>query len=159
VLPFASPDHDPEQAFFVDGMSEDLITDLSRVSGLNVIARNSVFTYKGLSPRAQEVAQQLAASYVLEGSVRKLPDRVHVNVEFIDASTGLNLWGERFDGGLEDLFRLQDRVARRIVAAFAIHLTKKERDGLARHPTTNLQALRRYFLGCAYYGQCVETGE
>jgi adenylate cyclase len=89
------------------------------------------------------VAQQQGASYVLEGSVRKLADRFRVNVEFIDASTGLNLWAERFDGGLEDLFRLQDRVAHRIVAALALHLTRKERDRLGRHPTTNLQALRR----------------
>ncbi len=152
VLPFVNLSDDPQQEYFIDGMTEDLITDLSKVSGLYVIARNSVFGYKGLTPTPQEVAQQLGVSYVLEGSVRKAAGRVRINVTFIDASTGLNLWAERFDGSLDDVFELQDHLARKIVSALAIQLTEKEQAILADDPTTNVEALEHYFLGRAYYG-------
>ena len=152
VLPLINLSDDPEQEYFIDGITEDLITDLSKISGLYVIARNSVFSYKGLTPKPQEVAQQLGASYVLEGSVRKAAGQVRINVKLIDTSTGFNLWAERFDGNLDDVFDFQDHVAHKIVSALAIRLTEKEQVLLTKDPTSNVEALTHYFLGSAYYG-------
>jgi TolB-like protein/DNA-binding winged helix-turn-helix (wHTH) protein len=152
VLPFANLSHDPEQEYFADGMTEDLITDLSKISELYVISRNSVFAYKGLTPKPQDVAKQLGASFVLEGSVRKVEERVRINVDFIDASTGLSLWADRFDGSLDEVFKLQDKVARNIVSALAIKLTENEQVILERSSTSNVESLKHYFLGRAYYG-------
>ena len=106
VLPFANMSGDPEQEYFADGMTDDLITDLSKVSGLFVISRNSVFTYKGKPVKVQQVAQELGVHYVLEGSVRKAGNEVRINAQLIDASTGLHLWAERYDGQIDDVFDL-----------------------------------------------------
>jgi len=152
VLPLINLSDDPQQEYFIDGITEDLITDLSKISGLYVIARNSVFSYKGLTPMPQEVAQQLGASYILEGSVRKEADQVRINVKLIDTSTGFNLWADRFDGNLDDVFDLQDHLARKIASALAIQLTEKEQILLAKDPTSNVEALKHYFLGRAYFG-------
>jgi len=152
VLPFANLSNDPEQDYFADGMTEDLITDLSKLSELYVISRNSVFVYKGQTPRPQDVAHQLGASYVLEGSVRKEGDRIRINVDFIDTSTGHSLWAKRFDGKLDAVFKLQDKVARNIVSTLAIKLTEREQVGLERARTSSVKSLEHYFLGRAYYG-------
>jgi TolB-like protein/class 3 adenylate cyclase len=108
VLPFANLSGDPEQEYFSDGMTDDLITDLSKISGLLVIARNSVFTYKGKSVKVQQVAGDLGVRYVLEGSIRKAGDQVRINAQLIDATTGHHLWAERYDGVMDNIFNLQD---------------------------------------------------
>jgi TolB-like protein/class 3 adenylate cyclase/tetratricopeptide (TPR) repeat protein len=126
VLPFNNFSNEPSEEYFADGMTEDLITDLSKVSGLFVIARNSVFTYKGRAVKIRQVAEELGVRYVLEGSVRRAGSQVRINVQLIDATTGGHLWAERYDGTLEDVFALQDEVSRKIVSALAVTLTPDE---------------------------------
>ena len=130
VLPFDNLSGDAEQDYFTDGMTEDLITDLSRVSGLFVIARNSTFTYKGRAVKVQQVAEELGVDYVLEGSVRRLGDRVRINAQLVDARTGHHLWADRFDREITDVFALQDEVVRRIVSSLAVELTGREQKEL-----------------------------
>ncbi len=130
VLPFSNMSDDPSQDYFADGMSEDLITDLSRISGLFVIARNSSFTYKGQQVKVRQVAEDLGVRYVLEGSVRRAGDQVRINAQLIDATTGGHLWAERYDGALADVFALQDRVTEKIVSALAVKLTIEDRKAL-----------------------------
>jgi adenylate cyclase len=110
VLPFDNMSGDPEQGYFADGITEDIITDLSKVSGLFVIARNSSFAYRGQAPDVRKVSRELGVRYVLEGSVRRAGDRVRINVQMIDGSTGGHLWADRFDRALEDIFAVQDEV-------------------------------------------------
>jgi TolB-like protein/class 3 adenylate cyclase/cytochrome c-type biogenesis protein CcmH/NrfG len=126
VLPFNNFSNEPSEEYFADGMTEDLITDLSKVSGLFVIARNSVFTYKGRAVKVRQVAEELGVRYVLEGSVRRAGSQVRINVQLIDATTGGHLWAERYDGTLDDVFALQDEVSRKIVSALAVTLTLDE---------------------------------
>jgi len=145
VLPFANMSSDPEQEYFSDGMTEDLITDLSKLSGLFVIARNSVFTYKGKAVKVQDVSRELGVRYVVEGSVRKAGDRVRITAQLVDASTGHHLWADRYDGELKDIFALQDAVTQKIVAALQVKLTKGEQEHLGRAPTDNIEAYD-YFL-------------
>ncbi len=140
VLPFDNLSGDPEQEYFSDGMTDDLITDLSKVSGLFVIARHSVFTYKDKPVKVQEVAAELGVRYILEGSVRKVGDQVRINAQLIDATTGGHLWGERYDGSLTDVFALQDEVIGKIVAALSIELTDAEQTLLSRRRTDSLEA-------------------
>jgi TolB-like protein/class 3 adenylate cyclase len=154
VLPFDNLSGDPEQEYFVDGMTEDLITDLSQVSGLLVIARNSVFTYKGKAVNVQQVGKELGVRYVLEGSVRRAGDRVRINAQLVSASDGLHIWAERFDRQITDVFALQDAVTRKIVTALAVRLTQGEEQRLSRTSEANpeaydmllrgLERLRRY---------------
>jgi TolB-like protein len=110
VLPFTNMSDDPKQEYFADGMTEDLITDLSKISGLFVIARNSSFAYKGQQVKVRQVAEALGVRYVLEGSVRRAGDQVRINAQLIDATSGGHLWAERYDGSLGDIFSLQDQV-------------------------------------------------
>ncbi len=141
VLPFANMSGDPEQEYFADGMTDDLITDLSKVSGLFVIARNSVFTYKGQAVKVQRVAEELGVRYVLEGSVRRAGDQVRINAQLIDATTGGHLWAQRYDGSLADVFALQDKVAREIIAALKVKLTVADEESLEHNPRpVNLEA-------------------
>ncbi|MGH6719455.1 MAG: rhodanese-like domain-containing protein, partial [Alphaproteobacteria bacterium] len=126
VLPFENMSGDPEQEYFADGMTDDLITDLSKVSGLFVIARNSSFAYKGKPTKVQQVAEDLGVRYVLEGSVRRVGDQVRINAQLIDAVGGHHLWAERYDGSMSDVFALQDNVIRKIVAALAVTVTSDE---------------------------------
>jgi len=119
VLPFANLSDDKDQEYFADGMTDDLITDLSKVSGLIVIARNSVFTYKGKNVKVQEVAKDLNVTHVLEGSVRPIGNKIRINAQLIDAKTGDHLWADRFDGPIDNLFALQDSVMRKIVSAMS----------------------------------------
>jgi adenylate cyclase len=140
VLPFVNMSGEPEQEYFSDGMTEDLITDLSKASGLFVIARNSAFTYKGKAVKVQEVGRELGVRFVLEGSVRKAGNRVRISAQLVDAITGGHLWAERYDRELRDIFDLQDEVTQQIVSALAINLTKQEENHLARRGTDNLKA-------------------
>ncbi|MBB4230755.1 adenylate/guanylate cyclase domain-containing protein [Rhizobium mongolense] len=128
VLPFDNMSGDPEQGYFADGITEDIITDLSKVSGLFVIARNSSFAYKGKTPDIRKVSRELGVRYVLEGSVRRAADRIRINAQMIDGTTGGHLWAERYDRGLEDIFAVQDEVTRTIVDALRVKLTAGEEE-------------------------------
>ncbi len=144
VLPFANLSDDKAQEYFADGITDDLITDLSKISGLIVIARNSVFTYKGRAVKVQEVAKDLDVSHVLEGSIRRAGDKVRINAQLIDAKTGAHLWAETFDRAYGDIFQLQDEIASKIVGALEITLTAAEKIRLAGKPTDNLEAYEKY---------------
>jgi adenylate cyclase len=126
VLPFDNMSGDPEQGYFADGITEDIITDLSKISGLFVIARNSSFAYKGKAPDIRKVSRELGVRYVLEGSVRRAANRIRINAQMIDGTTGGHLWAERYDHGLEDVFAVQDEVTRTIVSALKVRLTADE---------------------------------
>jgi tetratricopeptide (TPR) repeat protein len=132
-------------------MTDDLITDLSKVSGLFVIARNSVFTYKGRAVKVQEVARDLGVRYVLEGSVRRAGDRVRVNAQLIDATTGHHLWAERYDRDYTNVFAVQDEVVGQIVSALKVKLTNAEQTQLTRLPTENLKAYDNYLRAEQHY--------
>jgi adenylate cyclase len=126
VLPFDNVSGNPEEGYFADGITEDIITDLSKVSGLFVIARNSSFAYRGQAPDIRKVSRELGVRYVLEGSVRRAASRVRINAQMIDATTGGHLWAERYDRNLEDIFAVQDEVTRTIVCALKVKLTADE---------------------------------
>ena len=158
VLPFTNMSDDPEQEYFVDGMTEDLITDLARVSGLFVIARNSMFTYKGRAVKVREVAEELGVRYVLEGSARRLGERVRINAQLIDATTGGHLWAERFDRQLKNIFALQDEVVGRIVAALEVRLTEGERRSLAHQYTNSVQAYDVFLRGVREFARRSKEG-
>src|ERR1700694_2336039 len=135
VLPFQNMSSDPEQEYFADGTVEDIITALSRYQALFVIARNSSFTYKGQAVDVKRGGRELGVRYVLEGSVRKVLDRVRVTGQLIDASTGAHLWADRFDGSMEDIFDLQDDITLRVVGAIAPKLEHAEIVRAMRKPT------------------------
>jgi adenylate cyclase len=151
VLPFVNLSADPKQEYFADGITDDLITDLSKVSGLFVIARNSVFAYKGKFVRVQDVARELNVRYVFEGSVRRAAGRVRVNAKLIDAASGRNLWAERYDRNYTDVLTVEDEVVGQIVSALSIKLTKSERTQLSRLPTENLEAYDDYLRALQHY--------
>ena len=140
VLPFQNMSGDLEQEYFSDGMTEDLITDLSKVSGLFVIARNSCFAYKGRSVKVQDIGRDLGVRFVLEGSVRKAGNRVRITAQLIDAGNGGHLWAERFDRDLTDIFSTQDEVVEKIVGTLAVTLTQGEEQRLHRRGTGNVAA-------------------
>ena len=140
VLPFANLSQDPAQEYFSDGVTEDLITGLSKVSGLFVIARNSVFTYKGKAVKIREVGRDLGVRYVLEGGVQRSGNRVRITAQLVDATTGYHIWAERYDREVSDIFALQDEVSQQIVRAMAVKLTEAERIRLGRPPTGVLEA-------------------
>ena len=147
VLPFTNMSNDPEQEYFSDGMTDDIITDLSKISELFVIARNSTFTYKGQAVDVGDVSKRLGVHYILEGSVRKAGNRIRINVQLIDARTGGHLWAERYDRELEDIFSLQDEMTQKIVFALKVTLTPEEQARFRQAPTTNLDAYDAYLRG------------
>ena len=140
VLPFNNMSGDAEQEYFADGITEDIITELSRISGMLVIARNSTFVFKKQAVDVKEVARRLGVRHVLEGSVRKAGSRVRITAQLIDASTGGHVWAERFDRDLEDIFAVQDEVTQRIVAELKVKLTASERTGRAARGKVNPEA-------------------
>jgi adenylate cyclase len=145
VLPFTNMSKDPEQEYFCDGITDQIITSLSIIPRLFVIARNSTFVYKGKAVKVQQVAEELGVRYVLEGSVQKSKDRVRVLVQLIDAVKGVHLWSERYDKNLKDLFALQDEVARQVMTALQVKLTEGEyASGIAK-TTSNLKALECFW--------------
>jgi TolB-like protein len=150
VLPFTNMSGDPEQEYFADGIAEEIITDLSRMTWLFVIARNSSFTYKGRAVDVKQVGRELGVRYVLEGSVRKGGDKVRITGQLINAETGAHIWGDRFDGGLEDVFDLQDRVTASVVGAIAPKLEQAEIERVMRKPTDSLDAYDYYLRGLAH---------
>ena len=149
VLPFQNMSGDPEQEYFADGIVEDIITALSRFKALFVIARNSSFTYKGRAIDVKQVGRELGVRYVLEGSVRKAANRVRITGQLIDSSTGGHLWADRFDGGLDDIFNLQDQVTESVVGAIAPAVETAEIARGKRKPTESLDAYALYLRGSA----------
>jgi len=143
-MPFANMSGDPEQEYFADGMVEEIITALSRICWLFVIARNSTFTYKGQSVDVKQVARELGVRYVLEGSVRKAGGRVRITAQLIYAPTGTHLWADRFDGSLEDVFELQDKVATSVAGVIEPTLQAAETARAAHRPTNDLTAYDLY---------------
>jgi len=150
VLPFVNMSGDPEQEYFSDGITEEIITALSKVPRLFVIARNSTFTYKGKPVMVQQVAQELGVRYVLEGSVRRTEGRVRVTAQLIDAMTGNHLWGEKYDRNLKDIFAVQDEITFKVVAALQVKLTEGEQALMVAGGTTNFEAYARFLKGIEY---------
>jgi adenylate cyclase len=151
VLPFANISGDPEQEYFSDGISEDIITDLSKVSALQVASRNTAFTFKGRRIGIPQVARQLGVSHVLEGSVRKAGNRVRITAQLIEAASDSHIWAERYDRDLTDIFALQDEISRAIVAALRLHLAPEEKKALAHRQTSNAEAYQLYLMARKYW--------
>ena len=151
VLPFQNMSGDPEQEYFSDGISEDITTDLSKVSALEVIARNTAFTFKGQSVNVCEVARKLDVTHVLEGSVRKVGDRVRINAQLIDGASGGHLWAERYDRELTDIFTIQDEIGKAIVAALRLTLLPEEKKAIEQRRTTSAEAYNLYLLARQYW--------
>jgi adenylate cyclase len=151
VLPFVNMSQDPEQEYFSDGLTEVLTSDLSKISSLFVIARNSAFTYKGKPVNVQEVSKELGVQYVLEGSVQRATERVRIAAQLIDATTGYHLWSERYDRPLKDIFALQDEIVQKIVTTLKLQLSLWKQGSLVRKRTDNLEAYDYYLRGLEFY--------
>jgi adenylate cyclase len=149
VLPFTNMSGDPEQEYFSDGITEDIITDLSQVSGLFVVARNTAFTFKGKAVEVTQAARRLRVHHVLEGSVRKSGGRLRITVQLIDGATGGHLWAERYDRELGDVFALQDEITRSVVAALRVRLLPEESRLIADRTTSSADAYEYYLQGRA----------
>ncbi|XSC47283.1 adenylate/guanylate cyclase domain-containing protein [Bradyrhizobium sp. RDT10] len=149
VLPFTNMSGDPEQEYFADGMVDDIITALCHFKALFVIARNSSFTYKGRAVDVKQVGRELGVRYVLEGSVRKAANRVRITGQLVDTATGAHLWADRFDGGLGDIFDLQDQVTESVVGAIAPAVEQAEIERAKRKPTESLDVYTLYLRGLA----------
>ena len=152
VLPFQNLSGDPEQEYFADGLVDDIITALSRFRALLVIARNSSFIYKGKSVDIKQVGHQLGVRYVLEGSVRTAGNRLRISGQLIDVATGAHLWADRFDGLMEDIFDLQDKVTQQVVGAIAPEVDRAEMERASRRPVGNLDAVTAYYRGLPHVG-------
>jgi adenylate cyclase len=150
VLPFANMSGDPEQEYFSDGISEDIITDLSKVSALSVVARNTAFGFKGKSPNVKELAHELGVSHVLEGSVRKAGNRVRITAQLIDGAAGDHVWAERYDRDLTDIFALQDEISQAIVGALKLKLLPREKRAIERRGTDSVEAYDLYLMARSY---------
>jgi adenylate cyclase len=150
VLPFDNMNKDPDQEYFSDGLTEVLTGDLSKLSSLFVIARNSAFTYKGKAVKVQEVSQELGVRYVVEGSVLKADGQVRITAQLIDATTGYHLWSERYERPLKDIFALQEEIVQKIVFALKVRLTPEEQARFKAAPTNNLEAYDYYLRGLQF---------
>jgi adenylate cyclase len=151
VLPFANISGDPEQEYFSDGLTEEIITALSKVDKMFVIASNSTFSYKGRPVKVQQVGEELGVRYVLEGSVRKAADRLRITAQLIDALTGHHLWAERYDRDLKDIFALQDEITMRILTALRVTLTEGEQARVYDKGTENLDSFLKFLQGMHYF--------
>jgi adenylate cyclase len=157
VLPFANMSDEPEQEYFSDGLTEDIITDLSLIPGLFVIARNSTFTYKGKSVDVRRLGEELGVRYVLEGSVRKSANQVRVTAQLIEAASGHHLWAKKYDRGLEDVFAVQDELTREIVTALDVELVSGEKGRHQRNRVKNPEAREALYCGMAKFYKFDET--
>jgi len=153
VLPFVNMSGDPEQDYFSDGLTEEIITALSNVPKLFVIARNSVFTYKGKSVKVKQVAEELGVKYVLEGSIRKAGDKIRITAQLIDAISGHHLWADRYDRNLKEIFDVQDELTKSIITAMQVKLTEGEQARVAAKGTNNLEAYLKYLQAMVYMRQ------
>jgi TolB-like protein/class 3 adenylate cyclase len=151
VLPFTNMSDDPQQEYFCDGVVEDLITDLSKISGIFVIARNSTFAYKGKPVKIKQVAEELGVRYVLEGSVRKAGNKVRITAQLIDAINGHHIWAERYTGIMDDVFNLQDKITQKIIGSLAVKLTSNEKKQIALKGTDNIDAYDAFLQGWDHY--------
>jgi adenylate cyclase len=152
VLPFANLSNDPQQAYFADGIAEDLMTDLSRLSGLFVIARHSAFTYKDQDLDLRKVGRELGVRYIVEGSVQRTGEQVRINIQLVDVTTLAHLWAEKYDGSVADTFALQDRVTKSVVDALALKLTAGEQQALlGQNETAVPQAYDEFLRGWEHY--------
>ncbi len=158
VLPFTNMSGDPEQDYFSDGISEDIITDLSQISGLGVISRNSSFAYRDTQAIATDVAEALNVGYVLEGSVRKVGDRVRITAQLVEATSGQSLWAERYDRRLVDIFALQDEIRNEIVSALSVELVGEEETNLSRKQPKSFQAYDLFLQGRRRYNEFTADG-
>jgi adenylate cyclase len=157
VLPFNNMSGDPEQEYFSDGITEDIITDLSKISGLHVIARNSVFTYKGKPVDVQEVSRRFAVGTVLEGSVRKAGQRVRISAQLVSGKDGGHLWADRYDRDLTDIFAIQDEITHEIVNQLKVKLLPEESKAIAQAPTENIEAYTYYLRGRQFADMCAKS--
>jgi adenylate cyclase len=157
ILPFNNMSGDPEQEYFSDGITEDIITDLSKISGLHVVARNTVFTYKGKPIKVQQAAQELGVRFVLEGSVRKAGSRVRVTGQLIDSKDGSHVWADRYDRELTDIFAIQDEITHSIVDQLKVKLLPEEKKALAATPTENVEAYTYYLRGRQFSHMCSKS--
>jgi adenylate cyclase len=153
VLPFENLSADPKQDYFADGITEDLITDLSKVSGLEVIGRNSAFAYKGSGEREQSIAAALGVAYLLKGSVRRSRDRIRINARLTDSRDGGNLWADRYDREIEDVFDIQDEITARILAALEVEIAPKDRSRVVQRDTGSMGAYDELLRGLDYFGR------
>jgi adenylate cyclase len=151
VLPFQNMSGDAEQEYFSDGISEDITTDLSKISALEVIARNTAFTFKGQSVNVCEVAKKLGVTHVLEGSVRKAGDRVRITAQLIEGRSGGHVWADRYDRDLTDIFSIQDEISKAIVRALKLKLLPEEKKAIEQRGTTNVEAYNLYLLARQYW--------
>ncbi len=157
VLPFKTIGVDREQDYFSDGITNDIITDLSKFSELFVIASNSVFVYKGTSVKAQQVKKELGANYILDGSVQKASDNVRINAQLIDATSGHHIWAERYDRQLKDVFALQDEMVQTIVTTLAIKIDAEERVRVMKKDTENMEAYDYVLRGWEYFSRSTRS--
>lgn len=144
VLPFTNISNDPDQEYFADGITEDVITDLSKVAALSVVARNTAFTFKGRAVNVSKTAQDMNLTHVVEGSVRKSGNRIRINAQLVDGATGRPIWAERYDRALTDIFDLQDQITEAIVSALKVRLVPAERLAIQSRPTANPEAYELY---------------
>jgi adenylate cyclase len=151
VLPFANMSGDPEQEYFSDGITEDIITDLSKVSALAVVSRNSAFMYKGQHVDVPKIARELKVNHVLQGSVRKAGGRVRITAQLVDGTSNDNVWAERYDRDLSDIFELQDEISQAIVKALKLKLLPEEKKAIEQRGTTNLEAYNLYLMARQHY--------
>jgi adenylate cyclase len=158
VLPFTNMSGDPEQEYFSDGITEDIITDLSKISALSVIARNTSFTYKGKAVKVQSVGKELGADFILEGSVRKAGARVRVTGQLIDSKDGTHIWAERFDRDLTDIFAIQDEITHAIVEQLKVKLLPQEKMSIQQAPTDNVEAYTCYLKGRELFHRGSKSG-
>jgi adenylate cyclase len=151
VLPFANMSGDPEQEYFSDGISEDIITDLGKVSALSIVSRNTAFSFKGATADVAQIARQTKASYVLVGSVRKAGTRVRITAQLVSATNDAQVWGERYDRDLNDIFAMQDEISKAIVAALKLTLLPEEKQALEQRSTTNTEAYKLYLMARQFW--------
>jgi TolB-like protein len=151
VLPFDNLSNDPEQEYFSDGMAEDLITDISKISGVSVTARNSSFAFKGQSSDAKEIAKQLGVGHIVEGSVRKMGDRLRINAQLINGADGRHIWAERYDGNLAEIFDFQDDIREQIVSALKVSLSPSDKELSERKLTNSVEAYDLFLKGRAHF--------
>jgi adenylate cyclase len=151
VLPFTNMSGDPEQEYFSDGIAEDIVTDLSKISGLFVVGRNASFNYKGMPFQLPRIASDLGVKFLLEGSVRKAGQRVRVTAQLIDGPTGGHLWADRFDRDLTDIFAIQDEITKTIVDQLKVRLVPAEKEAIGKAPTDNVEAYTYYLRGRQYF--------
>jgi len=155
VLPFSNMSGDPEQEYFADGLVEDIITTLSKLAGLRVIARNSSFVYKGQTIDIREVAKQLGVQFVLEGSIRRGGDRIRITAQLIEASSGSHVWAERYDRAIDDIFAVQDEITLVLATEMQVKLTEGEQARLHYSTTSNVEAWTHWVKGLSHYRQAV----